>query len=122
MCYPVSMSQIEFMNYLQSVKNDHPEHTPVMRLFKNTAGADVMIHLPKNSWNYVDWLVGRGDIDFGVWVQHCEQTPFNDWPISKLLMYWLWLDDCRRHRGGIETYSNVPPQGYDAFGDPANDR
>ena len=121
MCYPFCMSQVEFMQFLQSVKDEHPDYEPVMRLYKNTAGADVMIHLPQNSWDYVDWLEKRGDIDFTVWVQHCEQTPFDGWPISKLLMYWLWLDGCRRHRNGLETFSDTLPEGYDAVGEPAND-
>lgn len=121
MCYPVSMSQVDFMQYLQSNSLKDPANAPVMRLCKNHSGADVMIHLPQGYWNYVDWLEQRGDIDFTAWVDHCEATPFEDWPISQLLMYWLWRDNCRRHRNGDPTFSDAPPDGYEPYGERAND-
>ena len=80
-----------------------------------------MIHLPQSAWDYVDWLEVRGDIDFQSWVTHSEQHPFEDWSLSQLLMYWLWLDECRRHRNGEPTPTNVPPEGFEPYGERAND-
>ncbi|GAA6176991.1 hypothetical protein NBRC116593_29100 [Sulfitobacter pacificus] len=115
------MSHIEFMQYLQSQAGSDAQHKPVTRLYKNNAGTDVMIHLPQSYWDYVDWSEARGDIDFSYWVTHTEQNPFEDWTLSRLLMYWLWLDECRRHRLGHETPTDTPPEGYEAFGERSND-
>lgn len=120
-CYPVCMSHIDFMKHLQSGTKKDPLNAPVTRFYKHAAGADSMIHLPQGYWNYVDWLEARGDIDFTIWVTHCEENPFEDWPVSQLLMYWLWLDNCRRHRYGEATFSDTPPEGYEPYGERAND-
>ena len=120
-CYPVVMSQVDFMRYLQSRISEHPGNKPVGRFYQNSDGGEVLIHLPQGYWNYVDWSEARGDIDFQHWVTHTEQHPFEDWSLSQLLMYWLWLDECRRHRYGHPTPTNVPPEGYEPYGERAND-
>ncbi|WP_417674818.1 hypothetical protein [Pseudodonghicola sp.] len=109
------------MTYLQSRVAEHPDNQPIGRIYQNSAGADVLIHLPQHYWNYVDWSEARGDIDFQHWVTHTERHPFEDWSLSQLLMYWLWLDECRRHRYGHPTPTNTPPEGYEPYGERAND-
>ncbi|SIS72867.1 hypothetical protein SAMN05421759_102681 [Roseivivax lentus] len=81
----------------------------------------MLIHLPQNYWAYVDWLEARGDIDFQAWVLHVEENPFEDWPMPQLLMYWLWLDETRRHRNGDPAPSAAPPEGFTRYGEPSND-
>ncbi len=120
-CYPAFMPQIDYMQSLQARADEHPNNKPVGRLYKNTAGTDVLIHLPQGYWNYVEWLEARGDIDFQDWVTHTEQNPFEDCSLSQLLMYWLWLDECRRHRYGNPTPTDIPPEGYEPYGESAND-
>ncbi|WP_181820821.1 MULTISPECIES: hypothetical protein [Rhodobacterales] len=115
------MSQQKYMAYLQSKSKDRPNDPIEMRLYKNMAKADVMIHLPRSYWDFVEWVELRGDISFQDWVIHCEQTPFEDWSISELLMYWLWMDQCNRHRYGLPKPNDVLPEGYEPFGEVAND-
>ena len=103
--YPAWMAQTDYMHYLQSRLEEHPDNKPVGRFYKNIAGADVLIHLPQCYWDYVEWSEARGDIDFQYWVTHTEQNPFEDWSLSQLLMYWLWLDRCRRHHVRIYRQS-----------------
>ncbi len=117
----LDMNHIEFMRFLNAQDNTDTRNKPVTRLYKNSQSADVMIHLPQCYWEIADWLEARGDIDFGHWVIHCEQTPFEDWSLSQLLMYWLWLDLCRRHRYGEPAATAVPPEGYEPYGERAND-
>ncbi|WP_299671312.1 hypothetical protein [uncultured Roseobacter sp.] len=109
------------MQYLQSRAPEHPKYNPVARVYKNSVGADVLIHLPQGYWTFVDWAEARDEIDFQYWVIHTEQHPYEDWSLSQLLMYWLWLDQCRRHRYGHATHTNVPPEGYETYGEGAND-
>ncbi|QBY02535.1 hypothetical protein E2K80_18805 [Rhodophyticola sp. CCM32] len=116
------MSQIEFMKFLSEIDDHHEGQTTETRLYPNGQGAEVMVQLPQSSWAYVDWLEQTQGGDFAGWVTHCLQTPFEDWPLSKLLMYWLWADECERHRRGMATRSETKPDGYVPYGLAANDR
>lgn len=121
-CYPAFMAQTDYMKYLLSRADEHPTFMPSGRIYKNSAGADVLIHLPDNYWNYVDWLAENDkETDFQYWITHTEQHPFEDWSLSQLLMYWLWLDHCNRHRYGYPTPTDTPPEGYEPYGESAND-
>ena len=115
------MAQTDYMRDLLARSAEHPQLRPVARCYRNAAGTDVLIHLPQSYWDYVDWLEARNLIDFQYWVTHTDQHPFEDWSLSQLLMYWLWLDECRRYRCGDETMTNLPPEGYEAHGEAAND-
>lgn len=81
------------------------------RNYPNSAGADELIFLPRNYWDYVDWSEARGDMDFAAWVIHCERNPHFDTPISELLMYWLWVDECGRWLHCKPTMSKTLPRG-----------
>lgn len=76
------------------------------------SNADELITLPKSYWEYVDWLETRGDINFSGWVIHCEQNPHLDTPLSELLMYWLWLDECGRWMNCLPTQTTTIPSGF----------
>ena len=118
-CY--YMNHIEFRKYLEDQAERHPVYKLITRLYKNAYGADLMVHLPQQVWDNADWLETRGDIDIGAWVIHCDQTPFDDWTVSQLMLYWLWLDECRRHRYGDPTPTNMRPEGYESYGERSND-
>jgi hypothetical protein len=115
------MNHLEFMHHLRKQEALNPAHAPTARTYPNNAGVDALIHLPESMWDYVDWLEARGDIDFSAWVIHCEKTPCEGYTLSHLLMYWLWLDECRRHRAGLPTPNAILPAGYEAYGEAAND-
>ena len=114
------MSQIDFMAFLREIESTDPRHRTETRFYPNGQGADVMVQLPRSSWAYVDWLEQTQGGEFGAWVIHCLNTPFEDWPLSELLMYWLWADECGRHRKGMVAPSDAPPVGYEPYGIAAN--
>ncbi len=116
------MNHFEYMRHLREIEAGHPDAAPVARPYPNRSGVDTLIHLPQATWDYVDWLERRGDIVFADWVLHCEATPCEGYTLSHLLFYWLWLDECRRHRYGLPTPTNVKPTGYEEYGEAANDR
>ncbi|QFT63783.1 hypothetical protein [Roseivivax sp. THAF30] len=109
------------MDHLRKMHERRPDSPPTPRTYENSAGADELIFLPASTWDYVDWLEARGDIDFQTWVLHCEANPTAEMTLSHLLFYWLWLDQCRRHRYGLHTPTNVKPEGYEEYGESAND-
>lgn len=115
------MNHIQYLHHLREFEAKNPNHAVQARAYINAAGADELIFLPQSMWEYVDWLEARGYIDFQVWVLHCEANPVETFTLSHLIMYWLWLDDCRRHRYGLPTHTNVLPEGYEAYGEAAND-
>ncbi len=115
------MNHIEYMHHLRDMQARRPDSPPVARTYKNAAGADELIYLPSTTWEYVDWLEARGDIDFAAWVLHCEANPAESFTLSHLLFYWLWRDLCGRHRKGLPTPTNVKPEGYEEYGEAAND-
>jgi hypothetical protein len=112
-CYDNPMNQHqEYMRWLHSKSTKNSENQVISRTFKNSSGADELISLPQSYWGYVDWLEARGDIIFSEWVIHCEMNPHEDTPISHLLMYWLWLDECGRWMNCQPTPSTVIPNGF----------
>ena len=116
-----NMTHQQFMQHLRAHAARHPAHRPCARAYRNGAGVDVLIFLPQSQWAYVDWLEACGDICFADWVLHCEQTPSPGFTLSHLLMYWLWLDEYRRHRQGLPTHTPIPPEGYGYFREAIND-
>ncbi|RVT87167.1 hypothetical protein DXV76_03520 [Rhodobacteraceae bacterium CCMM004] len=115
------MDHIAFMKHLRDHEARDPDRVSTARAYKNAAGIDELIRLPQPSWDYVDWLEAGGDINFAEWVLHCEANPCDGFTLSHLLMYWLWLDACRRYSQGLPTYSPHPPEGYETYAEPAND-
>ncbi len=115
-CYIPVMDHHEFMKYLRHVPN-LPSYKVVSRVYKNAKGVDEFIWLHQCYWDYVEWLEARGDINFSEWVVHCDNNPFEDWTLSHLLMYWLWLDECGRFRQGLPTPNPYPPMGYEGWAD-----
>lgn len=87
------------------------------RPYKNAQGIDELIYLPKGYWDYVAWAEANTEIDFAHWVVHCDNNPHEDYSLSHLLMYWLWLDECNRFRAGEPTPNPYPPMGYEGWAD-----
>lgn len=87
------------------------------RPYKNAQGVDALIYLQRGYWDYVTWAEKNTEIDFADWVIHCDKNPFEDWPLSKLLMYWLWTDQCNRFRAGEQIHKPYPPMGYEGWAD-----
>lgn len=104
------------MNYFKSLPN-HPDYKPVKRFYKNASGVDEMIIMTQSHWDYVEWLENTTEIKFADWVIHCDKNPFEDHPISELLIYWLWVDECARFKEGLDTPTPFPPVGYKGWGD-----
>ena len=98
------------MHYLRSLNHRDSFNKPISRTYKNHLGVDELITLPACYWEYVDWLEDQGDSDISEWVIHCSKHPHADWPTSHQLMYWLWMDDCGRHRQWLPTHREVPPE------------
>lgn len=120
-CYPFFMNHFEYMEHLREHEARSLNHKPVARAYRNGAGVDELIHLPQSMWDYADWLEAEGHISMQEWVTHCEANPWQGMTLSHLIMYWLWLDNCRRYRYGEPLPDNVPPEGYEACGEAAND-
>lgn len=110
------MDHQQFMQTLRRAPNA-PSYEIVSRIYKNASGVDEIIWLNRGYWEQVDWLESRGDIDFSEWVVHCDNNPFEDWALSSLLMYWLWLDECNRFRENLPTFKPYPPMGYEGWAD-----
>ncbi|MFV1581415.1 hypothetical protein VWY06_10385 [Phaeobacter sp. JH20_10] len=109
------------MSYLRELENGTDFLTTVSRNYKNHHGIDELIMLPQCYWDYTDWLEQQGDISFDEWVNHCSQNPHEDWSLSHLLMYWLWMDMSIRHREGLPTPTSMPPEGHLLATIPVND-
>ena len=103
------MNQHEFEQYLQRHHTSHA-HEPMGRNYKNAFGIDETIILPKNYWEYVDWLVDNG-IDIQEWITECDKHR-DEKTLSENFMEWLHWDECERHREGSLTPSNIPPLGF----------
>lgn len=104
--------QQKFMRWLRQSTTGSASYDLETRTYPNSTGADELITLHHNYWNYVDWLEARGEISFADWVIHCEQNPSGDTPLSELLMYWLWLDECNRWLYCEPTPSQTLPAGF----------
>jgi hypothetical protein len=115
------MNNRDFMQYLRGLGDDGGHSVPVSRTYLNHQGVKELITLPASYWDYVDWIEECGDGDFAEWVIHCGNNPFSDWTISHLLMHWLWMDECGRHRHGLPTPTSRPPEGYVFATTPGND-
>jgi|GEM_PF-2326859 hypothetical protein len=102
----------EFLRWLRDAATTSASYDPVTRTYPNSAGADELITLHRNYWDYVDWLEARGDIRFADWVIHCEQNAEDDAPLSETLMYWLWKDECNRWLYCAPTPSKTLPAGF----------
>ncbi|WP_395173526.1 hypothetical protein [Roseibium alexandrii] len=109
------MTQRDFMKHLLSGSPQSPIHQPLSRVYKNNHDIDTVIALPRGYWEYVDFLESRLEISFLTWVRHCDRNPFEDWSLSELLMYWLWLDQCHRFYEGLPTNKPKPPMGYERW-------
>lgn len=116
------MKHTEFMHYLRHRTPNTSGYEPLPRIYRNAKGIEEIIYLPRCWWSYVDWAEANTDIDFAVWVVHCDQNPFDDWTLSHLLMYWLWLDECNRFREGLPTPDPYPPMGYQGWADEYHSR
>lgn len=117
LCYTKSMSNRDYLGDLRRRSPNHPNYKIEARAYKNAKGVDELIHLQVGYWSYVEWLEANTDIRFGDWVIHCDQNPFEDWPLSKLLMYWLWKDQCGRFAEGERNDQPFPPMGYEGWAD-----
>lgn len=117
LCYSGGMNQQEYMHWLSTALPNHWSYETVARPYKNAKGVDEMIFLTPANWDYVDWLEAKDGADFGEWVVHCDQNPFDNWCLSFLLMYWLWKDECGRFRQGLPTPNSFPPMGYEGWAD-----
>ncbi len=112
-CYTIFMNKHqEYMRWLHEKSTNSSYNKAVTRTYSNMSNADELITLPKSYWEYVDWLETRGDINFSEWVIHCEQNPHLNIPISELLMYWLWLDECGRWMNCLPTQTTTIPSGF----------
>lgn len=109
------------MRFLRACAARDPRNRVVARCYRGLDGADRLIHLPQTSWDHVDWLEAHGEIAFDAWVRHCEVHSCDGFTLSNLLMYWLWLDLCRRHRYGLPTPTETPPEGFETWREAAND-
>lgn len=117
------MDHIAFMQFLQNVEAERGDaHARVTRAYPGHDGSSVLIHLPQSAWEYSEWLEQHHGIAFQDWVQHCQANPFEDWCLSKLLLYWLWADECDRYCKGLPTPSRQEPDGFEPFGVAVNDR
>lgn len=115
------MDHEDFMYSLRHGTPDKPAYQTQGRVYKSASGVDTFIHLNTCHWEYVDWLEDQGDIDFAEWVIHCDANPCEGYTLSHHLMYWLWTDECRRHRYGAPTPSDTPPDGYTLWEPASND-
>lgn len=105
------MNQYDFEAYLRKhTKSASSE--PVGRTYKNAFGVDEIIVLPRNYWNYVDWLNTRLEVDIQDWIVECDKHR-DDKTLSENLMEWLYWDECDRHRNGHHTPTLRPPIGYE---------
>lgn len=104
------MNQYEFEQYLyRHHKSDSTE--PTGRVYKNAFGSDEIIVLPRNYWDYVDWLTNVADVDMQEWVVECDKYR-DDKTLSENLMEWLYWDECDRHRNNLPTPTLEPPIGF----------
>lgn len=109
------------MKHLQEHEARSSTHRPVTRNYPNGQSVEMLIHLPQSTWDYADWLEARGVISIQAWVAHCHANPSPGFTLSHLLMYWFWLDQCRRYRNGDDLPHKEVPDGYEAYGEAAND-
>jgi hypothetical protein len=105
------------MHWLRTGLPNHWSYEIEARPYNNAKGVDEMIFLTRANWDYVDFLEAEGETNFADWVVHCDETPFEDWCLSFLLMYWLWTDECGRFRQGLPTPHPFPPMGYEGWAD-----
>ena len=115
------MNHLDYVRSIRRREGDHPNYRLEARTYKNAAGMTQLIYLPLTVWDYVEWLEVEDGVDFQDWVVHCELNPCKGFTLSHLLHYWLWLDECGRHRYGLTTPNGVKPEGYETSQYPAND-
>lgn len=106
------MDNRRYMSWLRREEAHAGGNRIFSRPYRNAASADVLVTLTDGYWRYVDWLEDRGDICIADWVRHCEANPDEAMPLSELLVYWLWTDECNRWVLGEPTPGTTKPQGF----------
>lgn len=101
------------MDHIRRDAPYHPSYDVIARAYKNASGIDEMIYLHRVCWDHVDWLEANTDINFADWVVHCANNPAPDFTLSHLLQYWLWVDECNRHRNGELPLGRKAPYNFD---------
>ncbi len=105
------MNHQNYVRWLREAEHLSKDYHVTSRSYPNPHGADELIFLPQNYWHYVDWLEANTDITFADWVTHCAQNPHKTTPISHLLMYWLWQDECCRWINNAPRPNGPAPKG-----------
>ncbi|WP_107495982.1 hypothetical protein [Thalassobius sp. I31.1] len=106
------MNHQNYVRWLREAEHLSKDYHVTSRSYPNPHGANELIFLPQNYWHYVDWLEVNTDITFADWVIHCAQNPHEATPISHLLMYWLWQDECSRWINCLPAGSDRLPKGF----------
>ena len=102
-----------YLNDLRERTDGSAKQQIEARPYKNAKGVEELIFLLKETWAYVEWLEENDAIDFAQWVVHCDNNPVETFCLSHLLMFWLWDDECYRHKLGLPTPTQNPPAGFD---------